>query len=116
MTYLILKATVSGLLVMLVSEAAKRSPNVGGLLASLPLISVLAAVWLWRDTGDEGRIASLLEATFWYVLPTLPMFFVMPLMLRSGLGFWLSLGIALAMTMTRYVITAWGLSKVGIRL
>jgi hypothetical protein len=51
MTYLVLKAAASGLLVMLISEVAARSPKVGGLLASLPLISILAAIWLWRDTG-----------------------------------------------------------------
>jgi uncharacterized membrane protein (GlpM family) len=70
MTYLVLKAAVSGVLVMIISEVARRSPGVGGLIASLPLVSVLAIIWLWRDTADVERIASHAEATFWYVLPT----------------------------------------------
>ena len=57
MTYLILKAALSGVIVMLVSEVARRSPGLGGLIASLPLVSVLAVIWLWRDTADVERIA-----------------------------------------------------------
>ena len=69
MTYLILKAALSGILVMIVSEVAQRSPGIGGLIASLPLISVLAIIWLWRDTADVERIALHAQSTFWYVLP-----------------------------------------------
>jgi hypothetical protein len=74
MTYLIIKAAVSGVLVMIISEVARRSPGLGGLIASLPLVSVLGIIWLWRDTSDLERIASHAEATFWFVLPSLPMF------------------------------------------
>jgi len=84
-TYLILKAVLSGVLVMIVSEVARRSPGIGGLIASLPLISVLAIIWLWRDTADAERIAVQAESTFWYVLPSLPMFLVLPAMLRITL-------------------------------
>ena len=91
MTYLVLKAALSGIAIMLVSEAARYKPAVGGLIASLPLISVLAAIWLWRDTGDAQRIALLLESTFWFVLPSLPMFLAVPVMLRQGFNFWLCL-------------------------
>jgi hypothetical protein len=74
MLYLLAKATISGVLIMAASEIAKRSPSYGALLVSLPLVSILAMIWLWRETGDSERIASLSEATFWLVLPTLPMF------------------------------------------
>jgi hypothetical protein len=80
------------------------------------LVSILAAIWLWRDTGDETRIAALLESTFWYTLPVLPMFLVMPAMLRSGIGFWPGLGAAVAMTIALYVMATWFLSKAGIKL
>ncbi|WP_249688373.1 DUF3147 family protein [Microvirga sp. 3-52] len=73
MTYLIIKAAVSGVLVMVISEVARRSPGLGGLIASLPLVSLLGIIWLWRDTSDLERIASHAEATFWFVLPSLPM-------------------------------------------
>ena len=98
MAYLILKAALSGLIVMLVSEVAKRSPAFGALIVSLPLLSILAMIWLWRDTGDTARIADHAQATFWYVLPSLPMFLVLPALLRHGVGFWPALAISCLLT------------------
>jgi hypothetical protein len=91
MFYFLTKAALSGLIAAIVSDIAKRSPAFGALVASLPLISIMSVIWLWRDTADTARIASQMEATFWYVLPSLPMFLVVPAMLRSGMGFWPSL-------------------------
>lgn len=116
MTYLVIKALISGLIIAIVSEVAKRSPALGALIVSLPLVSILAIIWLWRDTGDAERIASHMVATFWYVLPTLPMFIVMPLMLRAGIAFWPSLAASCVMTAALYVLTVWALSKFGISL
>jgi hypothetical protein len=116
MFYLAIKAALSGILAASVSEIAKRSPAFGALIASLPLISIMAVIWLWRDTGDNPRIASHMEATFWYVLPSLPMFLVMPAMLRSGVGFWPSLAASCVLTVVLYLITAWALAKFGINL
>jgi hypothetical protein len=116
MTYLVLKAAVSGVLVMIISEVARRSPGVGGLIASLPLVSVLAIIWLWRDTADVERIASHAEATFWYVLPTLPMFLALPAMLRHGVAFWLALAVACALTVALYAIAMWLLPRLGVTL
>ena len=87
MLYRAIKAALSGLLAALVSETAKRSPAFGALVASLPLISIMAVIWLWRNTADAARIASHMEATFWYVLPSPPMFLLMPAMLRGDVGF-----------------------------
>ena len=70
MIYLIIKAALSGIIVMAVSEVARRSPGLGGLIASLPLISILAMIWLWQDTADTERIAAQSQATFWFVLPS----------------------------------------------
>lgn len=116
MTYLLTKAALSGLIAVLVAEIARRSPGLGALIASLPLISVLAIIWLWRDTGDTERIASHLSATFWYVLPSLPMFIVMPMLLRTGYSFWLALAASCAMTILLYVLMVSILSRVGINL
>src|SRR4051812_20844555 len=91
MLYLLVKAILSGVIIMAVSEIARRSPAFGALIASLPLVSLLAILWLWRDTGDRARIADHAEATFWYVLPSLPMFLALPWMLRHGVGFWTAL-------------------------
>jgi hypothetical protein len=71
MLYVLTKALLSGAIIAAASEVAKRSPALGAVILSLPLVSVIAFVWLWRDTGDKEAIASLSESTFWFVLPTL---------------------------------------------
>ena len=112
-TYLLIKAALSGILAMAVSEIARRSPSIGGLVASLPLISLMAIIWLWHDTADAERIATHAEATFWYVLPTLPMFLVLPVMLRTGFGFWITLAVCCALTIALYAAMMWLLSRFG---
>jgi hypothetical protein len=116
MLYFILKCALSGFIVAVVSEVAKRSPAFGALIVSLPLVSLLGMIWLWRDTGDAVRIANHAESTFWYVLPSLPMFLVLPAMLRAGIGFWPSMGAGCALTIMLYLVTAWSLARFGIDL
>ena len=116
MFYLIVKALLSGVIVMAASEVAKRSPTYGALLVSLPLISILAMIWLWRDTGDNERIAALSEGTFWLVLPTLPMFLVLPALLRNGFEFWTALVASCALTVALYLLTVWLLPRLGINI
>jgi hypothetical protein len=116
MIYLLTKATLSGLIIMIISEVARRSPGFGGLIASLPLVSVLAIMWLWRDTHDTARIASHSEATFWFVLPSLPMFLVFPALLRNGVDFWIALAGSSLLTIALYSLTVWLLPKVGVSL
>ena len=114
MLYQITKAFISGLIIMAASEAAKRSPTYGAFLVSLALISILAMIWLWRDTGDKARIAALSEGIFWLVLPTLPMFLVLPALLRNGFAFWTALAASCALTVALYLIAVWLLPKLGI--
>ena len=102
MLYLLVKAAVSGLLIALISEIARRSPGWGGLLASLPLTTLIAILWLWRDTGDEQRIAELSTGAFWFVLPSLPLFLIIPWLLRAGWTFWPTLLAACAVTLALY--------------
>lgn len=116
MVYFIIKCALSGIIIAVVSEVAKRSPSFGALIVSLPLVSLLGILWLWRDTGDAERIASLAQSTFWYVLPSLPMFLILPAMLRAGTGFWSSMGASCALTVLLYFIVAWSLAKFGIHL
>lgn len=107
MSYFVFKAMLSGLLIAAISEIARRSPGVAALVASLPLISILGMIWLWRDTGDTARIANHAEATFWYVLPSLPMFLLVPWLIRSDIGFWPSLAIGCLVTIGLYMILVW---------
>ena len=112
MTYLLIKALLSGLIVAAASEVARRWPGAGALIVSLPMVSLLTMIWLWRDTGDSARIATLSESTFWYFLPSMPLFLVLPAMLRAGLGFWIALALACALTVALYL----GMIAVGPRL
>jgi hypothetical protein len=116
MIYFFAKAALSGVMIALVSEVAKRSPSFGALIASLPLISILAMIWLWRDTADNERIAAHASATFWYVLPSLPLFLVLPLLLRHGWGFWPALALGCALTIALYAITVVIAARFDIRL
>lgn len=116
MMYFFAKAALSGCIIALVSEIAKRSPSFGALIASLPLISILAITWLWHDTGDKERIAAHAGATFWYVLPSLPLFLVLPLLLRHGWGFWPALAVGCALTIVLYAITVVIAARFGVRL
>lgn len=116
MTYLLIKALLSGALVAAASEVARRWPGVGGLIVSLPLVSLLAFIWLWRDTGDAERVAALSHSAFWFFLPSMPMFLALPLMLRAGWGFWLALGLACALTLALYAAMFWAAPRLGIRV
>jgi hypothetical protein len=111
MLYLAVKAALSGIIIAVVSEVARRAPTLGALIVSLPLVSLL-----WHDTGDKERIAAHAQATFWYVLPTLPMFLVLPAMLRAGVGFWVTLAVCCALTFVLYLATVWILGKFGVAL
>jgi hypothetical protein len=116
MLYLAMKAALSGIIIAVVSEVAQRRPGLGALIVSLPLVSILAIIWLWRDTSDVARIAAHAEATFWLVLPTLPMFLVLPALLRSGTDFWPALLGCCALTMALYLLAAWLLPRFGISI
>ncbi|MEA3044060.1 MAG: hypothetical protein QOH47_1898 [Sphingomonadales bacterium] len=116
MTYLLVKALLSGLIVAAASEVARRWPGVGGLIVSLPLVSLLAFIWLWRDTGDTERVVQLAQSAFWFFLPSMPLFLVLPPMLRAGWGFWPSLGLAVALTACLYLLMLGLAPRFGLRL
>jgi hypothetical protein len=116
MLYLLVKAAISGVIVAIVSDIAKRYPGFGALIASLPLVSVLGMMWLWHDKPNVLNMAAHAEATFWFVLPSLPMFLLIPWMLRNGVGFWVSLAIGCGLTVALYLIMTWIGPRIGLRL
>ena len=73
-------------------------------------------IWLWRDTGDSQRIAALAQGTFWLVLPTLPFFLVLPVLLRQGVAFWLALLASCLLTAALYLLTVCLLPKLGVSI
>lgn len=113
MLYLILKAAISGVLIAIASTMAKRYPGFGALIASLPLVSVLGMIWLWREKPDARNMAEHAHATFWYVLPSLPMFLVIPVLLRHGTGFWFALVLGCCLTVALYAALTWAAPRLG---
>ena len=116
MLYLAIKAAISGIIVAIVSEVAKRYPGFGALIASLPLVSVLGMIWLWHDKPDVPNMAAHVQATFWFVLPSLPMFLLIPALLRSGIAFWAALAIGCALTIALYLLMTWAGPRFGLKL
>jgi hypothetical protein len=116
MTAFAIRALLSGVIIALIALVGKKAPAAGALIASLPLISILGMIWLWRDTADAKLLADHAEATFWYVLPSLPMFLLIPWLLRSGFGFWSALSAGIALTILLYLITILIAARFGVRL
>jgi len=110
----VLRAALSGVLVAIVSLVARKVPPLGGLIASIPLVSTLAMIWLWRDSGDTARVADYAMSTFAFFLPSVPMFLIIPVMLRGGAGFWTALGTGIGVTMLLYLLTAFIIARLGI--
>lgn len=116
MYYLALKAAISGVLIAAASTLARRYPGFGALIASLPLVSVLGMMWLWHDKPDAENMAAHAGATFWYVIPSLPMFLLIPLLLRHGVGFWIALAAGCALTIALYAAMTWLGPRFGLQL
>ncbi len=116
MFYLALKAALSGVLIAVASTLAKSYPGFGALVASLPLVSVLGMIWLWNAKPDPENMAAHSAATFWYVLPSLPMFLLIPALLRHGIGFWPALIAGCALTVALYAAMTWLGPRFGLQL
>ena len=114
--YLVIKAALSGAIVAAVSEIARRYPGWGGLVASLPLTSLLAMIWLYRDSADPERVAQLSTSTFWFFLPSVPLFVVLPMLIRAGVPFWASMAMVVAGTLALYAGWFWMAPRLGIKL
>jgi hypothetical protein len=114
--YYMIKLVLTAGLVVLVSELAKRSSFYGALLASIPLVSVLAMIWLYLDTRDTVRIVALSTSIFWLVLPSLALFVALPLLLKAGVNFYAAMLIGIAITVLCYWLIVTVLSQFGIKL
>jgi hypothetical protein len=110
------KALLSGVLIAAIAEIGKRLPALGALVASLPLVSVLGMVFLWNARPDAENMAIHAEATFWYVLPSLPMFLVIPALLRHGVSFWIALIAGCVLTVVLYLAMMQIGPRFGLRL
>jgi hypothetical protein len=115
MLWVVTKYLITAGVVVLVSEFAKRSDRLGGFVAALPLVTLLTLVWLHVERQPVARVANHARYTFWYVLPTLPMFLVFPALL-TRLGFWPALALCVVLTVACFALFALCLKRFGIDL
>lgn len=111
-----IKVLITAVVVVAVSELGKRSSLWGAVLASLPLTSLLAFVWLYRGTHNVTAVASLSTGIFWLVLASLPLFLIFPALLKNGVSFWPALGASCVVTIGLYFGLVWVLERFGVRL
>lgn len=112
----VIKLLLSSGIIVIVSEIAKKNTFIGGLIASIPLVSVMAIVWLYIDTKDIENINALSKSILWMVVPSLALFISLPVLLKSGVNFYISMGISILVTMGCYWLTIAALTKFGIKL
>lgn len=116
MAYYTLKIIITTILIVAISEISKRSTFVGAILASVPLISVLAMIWLYVDTKDILKVSALSTSVFWLVLPSLTLFVSLPMLLKQNINFYLSISISIFVTILSYWLMISVLSRFGIKL
>lgn len=116
MVYYITKITITAALIVLISELSKRSSFLGALLASVPLVSVLAILWLYLDTGDITKVSALASSIFWLVLPSLVLFITLPVLLGHGFNFYSSLLVSMGVTAMCYGLMLIVLRFYGVEL
>lgn len=116
MIYYIIKVLLSSVIIVAITEVSKRSTLIGSIVASIPLVSLLAFVWMYIDTKDTLKIAELSQGVFWLVIPSLVFFLLFPILLKKNVDFWLSLGISLTIMVIAYFIMLFILKKFGINI
>ncbi|MCI0505162.1 MAG: DUF3147 family protein [Gammaproteobacteria bacterium] len=116
MSFYLIKIVVTTALIVLISEIARRSSFLGAILASIPLVSVLAMIWLYIDTKDAAKVSALATSVFWLVLPSLVLFIALPVLLKHGINFYLSLSVAIGLTIGCYWLMISVLGHYGVKL
>lgn len=87
MIYFLIKTFITALIIASISELSRRYSLWAALLASLPLTSILAFIWIYWETQDNTKIIELSYSVFWLVLPSLGFFLILPFLIKQGLAF-----------------------------
>lgn len=116
MGYLLFKTLISAIIIVAVSEISKRSSLLGAILASLPLVSYLGMIWLYIDTESKAQVSQLSISVFWMVIPSLSLFVVLPVLLKTDLNFYLSLFISTVIMIIVYFTMIYILQRFGINI
>jgi len=114
--YFLIKILTSAIIIAAVSELAKRNALLGAILASVPLVTVLAMIWLYHDTKNPLEVAALSQGVLWMILPSLTLFLVLPILLKQPMNFYLALTIALSIMIGCYFIMLAILQKLGVKI
>ena len=114
--YYLFKVGISAIVIVIVSEVAKRSSIFGALVAALPLTSLLAIIWMWAEKTEISKIAGLSSSIFWLVIPSLLFFVIFPILLNKGIQFWVSFSIASIATIGTYFLLTHILKIIGIKI
>ena len=112
----IIKLFISSVIIVIVSEIAKKNTFLGGLIVSIPLISILSMIWLYMDTKNIENVISLSNSILWMVIPSLALFIVFPILLKAGVNFYVGMGLSISITMGCYGLTIFILARLGIEL
>ncbi|MFA5214783.1 DUF3147 family protein [Sulfuricurvum sp.] len=115
MGWLIAKYLVTAGLIILISEAAKRSEKLGALITALPLVTFSVLIWMYMEKQPMDKIGNYVGYVFWYALPTMPMFLLFPMILGK-IGFWPTLGVSALITIVCFGIEVMILKRYGIEL
>ena len=116
MIRILIKIVVTALIITGIAELGKRFNTVSAILASLPLTSIIAIIWLYTDTKDIEKISSLSYSIFWIVIPSLVFFIALPVLLKTGLNFWLPLVLSCTITAIAYFVYIYLMEKLGIQI
>jgi len=116
MGYYLFKLIITALLIVLISEIAKRSSLLGALLAAIPLVSILAMTWMYVDTNSSSSAVEFSNRIVWLIAPSMTLFIVFPILIHKGVNFYFSMGIAIAMTVLAYYSVIFILRKFGVEL
>lgn len=103
----LIKIGLSALIIFLISEISRRSIFWSGVLASLPLLSVLALIWIYKDGANTETITQFCHSVFWLVIPSLLLFLILPILLKNNVPFYFALFLACTATALGY----WGLIR-----
>jgi len=115
LSYYIVKLVITALLIVLISEIAKRNSLMGAMLAAIPLVSILAMIWMYIDTNDSKSAVEFSNSIVWLIAPSMTLFITFPILIKKGLSFYPSLAISVVMTMLAYYGVIFLLEKLGLR-
>jgi len=112
--YYIIKLVITALLIVLISEIAKRNSLMGAMLAAIPLVSILAMIWMYIDTNDSKSAVAFSNSIVWLIVPSMTLFITFPILIKKGLSFYPSMAVSILMTMLAYYSVIFLLGKLGI--